>query len=381
MQPAESGSGECRSANNARGARRASAGTSVNSTSNRTSANAAASSRPTFCWTGAGSFSFRAQHAIPWQQHFIAHAFAHPTHPPADSATGPAAMLNSIASTASSRVMAIGVRIRIRVIIATCVSHSPSHFPFVKPTPPDRFPRLSKENPFSIGFRAARANLIPGLIIQALMVALVLAYYFFPPSHAAFQALAAAKGRWGYGFSFASAVVAGAVLPVIFKITVLQRGRVTRADFADLLFLALFWGVDGVILDSFYRLQAVIFGAHADFPTVCKKVLVDQFIYNPVFAAPYAVICYELKHQGFRWRRGRHVFTAAFYRERTIPTLCATWTIWIPVTTAIYALPSLLQIPLFALALTFWVLMLAYITARPHTAEPVPAPLPQPVDE
>jgi hypothetical protein len=240
---------------------------------------------------------------------------------------------------------------------------------------------LSTENPFFIGFRAARANLIPGLIIQALMIAMVLAYYFFPPSRSCFEFLAVAKGQWGYGFSFASAVIAGAVLPVIFKITILQHGRVTRADFEDLLFLAVFWGLDGVVLDGFYRLQALVFGAHADFPTVAKKVLVDQFIYNPAFAAPYTVICYEIKRQRYRWGRSRHVFTGDFYRTRTIPTLCATWTIWIPVTSAIYALPSLLQIPLFALALTFWVLMLAYITSRPHTAEPVPAPLPQPVAE
>jgi hypothetical protein len=129
---------------------------------------------------------------------------------------------------------------------------------------------VSSGNPFTIGFRAARANLLPGLVIQALMVALVLAYYFFPPSRDAFRLLAAAKGQWGYAFSFASAVVAGAVLPVIFKIVFLQRGRVTRADFEDLLFLAVFWGIDGTVLDAFYRLQAMIFGAHADFPTVFK---------------------------------------------------------------------------------------------------------------
>jgi hypothetical protein len=233
-------------------------------------------------------------------------------------------------------------------------------------------------NPFAIGFRAARANLVPGLIIQALMVAMVLAYYFFPPSRAAFQFLAAAKGRGGYAFSFASAVFAGAVLPVIFKIAVFRRGRVIRADFADLLFLAVFWGIDGTILDGFYRLQAHIFGAGAEFSIVLKKVLVDQFIYNPVFAAPYTVICYEIKRHGYRLRDSRHVFTAQFYRTHTIPTLCATWTIWIPVTTAIYTLPSLLQIPLFALALTFWVLMLAYITARPGAPGPVAAPIPQP---
>ena len=210
------------------------------------------------------------------------------------------------------------------------------------------------------------------------MIAVVLAYYFLPSSRSLFHLLAVAKGQWGYAFSFASAVIAGAVLPTLLKIAILQRGRITRDNLPELLFLAVFWGADGAILDSFYRLQAVLFGAHADFSTVVKKVLVDQFIYNPLFAAPYTVICYEFRNQGCRFRHMAHAFTSDFYRARTVPTLCATWAIWIPVTSAIYALPSLLQIPLFALALTFWVLMVAYITARPHSSEALARPIAEP---
>ena len=52
----------------------------------------------------------------------------------------------------------------------------------------------------------------------------------------------------------------------------------------------------------------------------------------------------------------------------------------VPVTGAIYSLPSLLQIPLFALALTFWVLMVAYITTR-HQAAPAPTPMAEPIPD
>jgi hypothetical protein len=227
---------------------------------------------------------------------------------------------------------------------------------------------VSTGNPFSIGFKAARANLVPGLCIQALMVGVVLAYYFLPGSRGAFEMLAAAKAHGGYGFSFASAVVAGAIMPTLFKIVFLDRGRCSRADLEGLLFLAIFWGIDGTVLDGFYRLQGAVFGTHPGFAVVMKKMLVDQFIYNPVFAAPYTMISYEFRRLRYRTEGMGHAFTAEFYRTHTIPTLCATWTIWIPVTSAIYALPPLLQIPLFALALTFWVLMLAYITTRPRPA-------------
>jgi hypothetical protein len=228
-------------------------------------------------------------------------------------------------------------------------------------------------NPFTIGFRAARANLLPGLLIQALMVALVLAYYWWPASRSAFQALASAKAQWGYAFSFTVSVIAGALLPTLLKITLLQPGRPSRADLAEFLFLLVFWGLDGMIVDAFYRFQALIFGAHPDLLTIIKKVLVDQFLYNSLFAAPYAVSCYEFKNHHYRLATLRRIFTFDFYRTHAIPTLCATWVVWIPVTAAIYALPSLLQIPLFALALTFWVLMLAYITSRSHSAPSAPA--------
>ena len=234
-------------------------------------------------------------------------------------------------------------------------------------------------NPFSAGLRSARANLLPGLVIQLLMIALVAAYYFFPPSRSCFQVLAMAKARWGYGFSFFVSIIAGALLPAIFKAAVLRRVRVSRGDWSEFVFLCLFWGVDGVLIDGFYRLQAGVFGAHADFPTVFKKLLVDQFIYNPLFAAPYAISWFEFKNRHYRWSTMGNVFTFDFYRAHTIPALFATWAVWIPVTSAIYSLPSLLQIPLFALALTFWSLLLIHLTSRGDSGAAHPVTLPQPL--
>jgi len=228
---------------------------------------------------------------------------------------------------------------------------------------------VSSSNPFSIGFRAAKANLVTGLIIP------VLVYYFVPAARSLFLVLATAKSHWGYAFSFSSAVIAGGVLPVMLKVVLVQRGRFARANLSEMLFLAMFWGSEGLVVDSFYRLQAIMFGAQIDFFTVVKKVLVDQLIFNTCFAIPYTLACYELRNQHYRLRRIAHVFTANFYRNHTIPTLCATWCVWVPVTCAVYSLPPLLQIPLFALALTFWVLMVAYITARQSKTDHPPAPL------
>ena len=218
--------------------------------------------------------------------------------------------------------------------------------------------------PLLIGLQAARANFVPGLIVQLAMAAVVLAYYFCEPARVWLAHLAEIKARWGYGFSFVSGAVAGGVLPELLTIVVFQRGRVRWENAGNLLFGILYWGSQGVVVDGLYRLQAVMFGSHVDFSTVVKKVLVDQFVYNPLYAAPVGLAAYAWKNQGYRLAGMGRVFTGRFYKERTLPALVATWGVWIPLVSMIYSLPTLLQIPLFSLALTFWVLLFAWINRQ-----------------
>jgi len=218
--------------------------------------------------------------------------------------------------------------------------------------------------PLLIGLQAARANFVPGLIVQLTMAAVVLAYYFYEPARVWLAHLAEIKARWGYGFSFVSGAVAGGVLPELLTIVVFQRGRVRWENAGNLLFGILYWGSQGVVVDGLYRLQAVMFGSHVDFSTVVKKVLVDQFVYNPLYAAPVGLAAYAWKNQGYRLAGMGRVFTGRFYKERTLPALVATWGVWIPLVSMIYSLPTLLQIPLFSLALTFWVLLFAWINRQ-----------------
>src|SRR5213078_1563069 len=84
----------------------------------------------------------------------------------------------------------------------------------------------------------------------------------------------------------------------------------------------------------------------------------------PFFAAPFGVLTYEWKNNGVSLRPLRHLFTVAHYRGKIIPTLLATWAVWIPLMATIYSLPLALQFPLFGLALSFWVLLLTYMTNR-----------------
>jgi hypothetical protein len=87
-------------------------------------------------------------------------------------------------------------------------------------TPPNR-----REAPWLAGMRAARANLVPGLIVQALMLAILIAYYWHPPVRDWLNGLAEVKQRWSYGYSALASICAGAFVPELLRIFVFLLHR------------------------------------------------------------------------------------------------------------------------------------------------------------
>lgn len=200
------------------------------------------------------------------------------------------------------------------------------------------------------------------------MIGTVLAYFYAPSTREIFDTLAAWKSRWSYAYSSLSAIIAGSVIPELLRIIVFQKGRPSRKNLGNLLFAAAFWGYSGIQVDFFYRMQAVWFGTSADFTTVLKKVLVDQLVYCPVLAAPLTVILYDWRAAGFRLASLPAFFTRDFYLRSILPTLFANWGVWIPIVAALYSLPSLLQIPLFSLALSLWVILFTWMSEQRTSA-------------
>ncbi len=214
-----------------------------------------------------------------------------------------------------------------------------------------------------IGLRAARANLWPGLCLQLVMLLVVVTYFRADWARPWFSQLAILKAKGGFLFSMATSIIAGAVLPEALAVAFFQGGRATKRNRQNLCFGAIFWAFSGLCVDLLYRGQGQWFGTTPTAWVLLKKVAVDQFIYSALFAVPFAVWCYEWKNRGYRTDHLGDFFTADFFRERILPATVANWGVWIPGTTLIYSLPPLLQVPLFGLALTFWALMLAYLSS------------------
>ena len=150
----------------------------------------------------------------------------------------------------------------------------------------------------------------------------------------------------------------------------------TRRNLRNLLFTVPIWAIDGLLVDLLYRSEAAWLGNVVTFPVVLGKICIDQFGYNPFFAAPFGVLTYEWKNTGFSLESLVRGFTWDHYRDKIVPTLLATWSVWIPLMAIIYSLPLALQFPLFSLALTFWVLLLTYMTNSFAVKHPPGAQIP-----
>ena len=174
--------------------------------------------------------------------------------------------------------------------------------------------------------------------------------------------MAAFKARTGYPFSFLATALFGGLVPFL----CMRLDRRTRAStpLAYGVFLLLFWGYKGVEVDAFYRFQGWLFGSAVDFPTVAKKVVVDMFVYCPVWSMPTTVLVFHWKENGFRFGALRRLDKVAYLRANLPTALITTWSIWLPAVIMIYSLPGPLQIPLFDIVLCFYSLVFFTLTRR-----------------
>ncbi len=222
----------------------------------------------------------------------------------------------------------------------------------------------AERTPLTIGWDAIRANALPAFIIQALMLAVLIGYFLHPGFAALLHQLADVKRTYGIGFVIVATVLAGAILPELSIVLLFQRGHVRAENLRNVLFTAPVWAFAGITVDLMYRGLAAGLGDQATVGVVAAKICIDQFVYNVFFAAPYTVIAYEWKNSGFSFAALRGCFTVDYYKDKIVPTLLTNWAVWIPLIGMIYSLPLALQFPLFSLALTFWVLLLTYMTNR-----------------
>ena len=213
---------------------------------------------------------------------------------------------------------------------------------------------------------AVRANLLPGLLLQCLMVVFLSAYVAHEGTRRFLAEVAGIRQEAGYLFAFVSYAAAAALLPEILRIAFFQGGRPACRNLWLFLTAAPAWGCLGILVDFFYRCQAEWFGSGTGMMTILPKVLVDQMLVSPLIFNPLTIAWFIWRDENFRSSAWRKIFRPGFYMDRVFPVQVSGWIIWIPGVALVYSMPPLLQIPVAVLIQAFWALVFTTLGQAPE---------------
>ena len=121
------------------------------------------------------------------------------------------------------------------------------------------------------------ANLLAGIVLWVMGGLIIAAFYWYPDFNAVLVEVGVTKAEWGFWYSCLSTAFFGGLVP--YCLLLLQGKIPSGRKLTWLAFFLIFWGVKGMEVDAFYRLQGYFFGYSANFQTILSKVLVDQFVY------------------------------------------------------------------------------------------------------
>ena len=211
------------------------------------------------------------------------------------------------------------------------------------------------------GITATKAVAKPAVALNIVAVAIVLGYYFHPPTTAFLTHVKDMKVEYGLPFAVFTTIIFGAWLPILVR-EVQARFQGKPANFRDLLFFSIFWGEKGVEVDLLYRAQSYVFGDGANVGLVVVKVFLDQFVYVPIWGIISTVFALKWKDCGYSWSATWKALGPNWYMRKMMPVMVMCWFVWVPAVAVIYCLPLPLQLPIQNLVLCLWMLLLMFVT-------------------
>ncbi len=214
---------------------------------------------------------------------------------------------------------------------------------------------------FEPALRGVRKNARAGFVLQAFAAFIVVAYFVSEPVRRALGSVGALRVEYGLVFSVVSTVLSGAVVPYL---VLAGSGRLKPEQRAsEAAFQLVFWIWRAVEVDYLYRVQAYMFGAEASPSVVVAKVAFDQFVYNPFWVVPLQTFLFLWKGEGFSLSNVRSALRRRSFLERYVVGLLTSFAVWLPAVSAIYSMPTALQLPLCNIVLCFWCLLLSFVSS------------------
>ncbi|MDX2227742.1 MAG: hypothetical protein SFY92_11715 [Verrucomicrobiae bacterium] len=227
------------------------------------------------------------------------------------------------------------------------------------PGSPTLFDRLIRP-----GWEGAKANLLPGLIIQGLILLLLIAYFTSPAVADFLARLSTLRNGYGFVSSFVIGAVGVGLFSEFLKWATTNRSRWQTHSWKYYAFNFLYWGLSSVWVDLFYHVQHHVFGTSLDWRILLLKALADQFLFTMLFANNINCLATTWRDSGFDRARFVAVIRDSYVLKRIAPAFVSNFFFWFPTVLIIYAMPLPLQMPIGALAGIFWVLLLNFVVGR-----------------
>lgn len=208
------------------------------------------------------------------------------------------------------------------------------------------------------GLSAAKKNAVAGIFLQIIAVTLIILYYKNAAVKQFLDQVGVWNVQWSPWFGVIMTTLFGGVIPLLIEAFQARRTGRNQKTLLQIITTLLLWASNGFIVVKFYEFQAGLFGDAQDFLTVLKKVLVDQFIYVPLYIIPVFTLFFLWRDVHFSGRRLREELREKSFLDRALPLMISNWSVWIPAVCVIYAFPLSLQLVLMNLILVFWSLIL-----------------------
>jgi hypothetical protein len=221
------------------------------------------------------------------------------------------------------------------------------------------------------GIKAIREHWRPFILIQLMAVALVVTYYRWPTFQHFCEHLIVWKTRVGILFPMLTSAFAGSVLPEIAKVVTTGNTHFPRERWRTMGFHFLFFALNGLIVDYFYRFQAYLFGSGIDWLTLAKKTAFDMWVFTTLLTAPLGITAFLWRHNRYDTGKTLRAWSWRLYEEKVVPILLPNWCYWIPMVLCVYALPSPLQFWLFLLAFAAWSLVFVSLATQADPLDPI----------
>lgn len=219
----------------------------------------------------------------------------------------------------------------------------------------------SLSDAFRPGIRAVVSHWKPFLFIQVVAVGCVLAYYKSQSFREASDVLQGWKVSGGLLFAFIAGAVAGGFVPEAARIATGTVEGQGWDRWRKVFWTAFVFGLVGVYVDVFYRIQAMLFGTGIDAATLAYKTAFDMFCFAPLFCIPFEVASLQWPQKGYRVVEFIRGFSWSTYRENVLPALIPCWAFWIPVLVCVYAMPMNLQFVFAILAEAAWSIIVVFV--------------------